>query len=162
MQVYDYACVRVALRENITNILLDYPKGIHVNELSKIVKIDAKKLARLMRLLATRGCYNEGQLCHSFATGFRIHSTFPVETDTFANNRLSLILHSEHPVRHMVNVHVEATAKGAAVLYETLKDSKTAYSEHPDHAPVMFANNREGITGTFFDWMRQEVRKSSN
>jgi len=138
VQVYDYACVRVALRENITNVLVDYPKGIHVNELSKIIKIDANKLARLMRLLATRGCYNE------------------VDTDTFANNRLSLILHSEHPVRHMVSLHVEAGAKGAAVLYDTLKDSKMGYSDHPDHAAVMYANNKEGITGTFFDWMRQE------
>ena len=84
-----------------------------------------------------------------------------VETDTFANNRLSLILHSENPVRHMISLHVEATAKGAAVFYETLKDSKMAYSEDPEHAPVMYANNRDGITGTFFDWMRQEVRDCS-
>jgi len=138
VQVYDYACVRVALRENITNVLSNYPKGIHVDELSKIVGIDAKKLGRLLRLLATRGCYTE------------------VDTDTFANNRLSLILHSEHPARHMVSLHVESAAKGAAVLYETLKDSKTGSSEEPGHAPVMYANNKEGITGTFFDWMRQE------
>ncbi|KIJ15471.1 hypothetical protein PAXINDRAFT_11592 [Paxillus involutus ATCC 200175] len=138
VQVYDYACVRVALQENITNILLDYPKGIHVDELSEIIKVDSKKLARMMRLLATRGCYNE------------------VDTDTFANNRLSLILHSENPVRHMINLHVEACAKGAAVFYDSLKDSETAYSYDPAHAPVMFANNKEGITGTFFDWMRQE------
>lgn len=89
-------------------------------------------------------------------------SCFSVETDTFANNRLSLILHSENPVRHMIGLHVEACAKGAAVLYESLKDAKTANSDHPDHAPTMYANNKEGITGTFFDWMRQEVRKCSN
>ncbi|KAJ8591086.1 hypothetical protein M405DRAFT_717176, partial [Rhizopogon salebrosus TDB-379] len=69
VQVYDYACMRVAVRENITNVLLNYPKGIHVNELSKIISIEPKKLGRLMRLLATRGCYNE------------------VDMDVFANNR---------------------------------------------------------------------------
>lgn len=53
--------MRVAVRENITNVLLNYPKGIHVNDLSKIINIEPKKLARLMRVLATRGCYNEGQ-----------------------------------------------------------------------------------------------------
>ena len=84
-----------------------------------------------------------------------------METDTFANNRLSLILHSENPVRHLVSVHVEETAKGAAVLYETLKDPKTAFSEDPEHAPMMYANNKEGITGTFFDWMKKEVRECS-
>jgi hypothetical protein len=73
-----------------------------------------------------------------------------VETDTFANNRLSLVLHSENPVHHMVNIHVDMTAKGFAALYETLKDSKTAYSEDPEHAAIMYANNKEGITGTFF------------
>ena len=84
-----------------------------------------------------------------------------METDTFANNRLSLILHSENPVRHLVNLHVEGAVKGAAVLYETLKDPKTAYSEDPEDAPVMYAYNKEGITGTYFDRMRQEVRECS-
>ncbi|EIW80747.1 S-adenosyl-L-methionine-dependent methyltransferase [Coniophora puteana RWD-64-598 SS2] len=139
VQIYDYACIRVVLRENITNILLDYPKGIHVNELGKIINIEPRKLARMMRVLATRGCFVE------------------VDTDTFANNRLSLILHSEHPVRHMVSLHVEACAKGASVFWETLKAPEQGPSYDPAHAPVMFANNRDGITGTFFDWMREDV-----
>ena len=84
-----------------------------------------------------------------------------METDTFANNRLSLTLHSENPVHHMISLQIEVTAKGASVLYETLKDSKTAYSEDPEHAAFMYANNKEGITGTFFDYMRQDVRKRS-
>ena len=82
---------------------------------------------------------------------------FPVDREVFANNRLSLILHSENPVRHMVSLHVEAGAKGASVLYESLKDPRTAHSYEPRHAPVMYANNRDGIEGTFFDWMRQDV-----
>ena len=61
MQVYDHACVRVAIRENITDILVDYPDGIHVDELSRIVKVEPQKLLRVLRLLATRGCYNEGR-----------------------------------------------------------------------------------------------------
>ena len=84
-----------------------------------------------------------------------------METDTFANNRLSLTLHSENPVHHRISLQIEVTAKGASVLYETLKDSKTAYSEDPEHAAFMYANNKEGITGTFFDYMRQDVRKRS-
>ena len=91
------------------------------------------------------------------AKGSHTYPGFSVDTDTFTNNRLSLILHSENPVRHMVGLHVESATRGAAVLYETLKDSKTAYSEGPEHAPIMYVNNKEGITGTFFDWMRQEV-----
>lgn len=161
MKAYDFACIRVALRENITNILVDYPKGIHINELSKIVKIDAKKLVRLMRLLATRGFYNEGRSYCPFVEGCLTLSCISVAVDTFGNNRLSLMFHSENPVRHLVSSHVEVTTKGAVVLYETLKDPKTAYSEDPEDSPFMYANNKEGITGTFFDWMKQQVRKCS-
>ncbi|KAG1817962.1 S-adenosyl-L-methionine-dependent methyltransferase [Suillus subaureus] len=135
VQVYDYACMRVAARENISNILLSYPKGLHVNELSKKINIEPKKLARIMRLLATRGCYNE------------------VDMDVFANNRVSLILLNENPVRHMILLHVESTSMGASVLYETLKDPKIAYSYDPVIAPVMYAINKNGTEGTFFDWM---------
>ncbi|KAG1865914.1 S-adenosyl-L-methionine-dependent methyltransferase [Suillus subalutaceus] len=110
VQVYDHACVRVAARENISDILLNYPK-------------------------ATRGCYNE------------------VDMDVFANNRLSLILLNANPVRHMILLHVEPVARGAAVFYETLKDPKIAYSYEPTVAPVMYAINKEGTEGTFFDWM---------
>jgi hypothetical protein len=53
--------VRVVARENVSDILLNYPKGLHVNELSKKINIEPKKLARIMRLLATRGCYSEGK-----------------------------------------------------------------------------------------------------
>lgn len=137
VQVYDYSCVRLAVRENIINILMDYPKGLHVNELSKEINVEPKKLSRIMRLLATRGCYSE------------------VAKDVFASTRLSLVLHSENPVRHMVNLHAEPASKGGALIYENLKEPQTAYFYHPDHCPVMDANNKEGITGAFFDWMRQ-------
>jgi hypothetical protein len=85
----------------------------------------------------------------------------PVDMDVFANNRLSMILHNENPVRHMVNLHVESCAKAAAVFYDSLKDPRTAYSYEPTDAPFMFANNKEGIQGEFFDFMRQDVRLKS-
>ncbi|KAG2142225.1 O-methyltransferase-domain-containing protein [Suillus bovinus] len=135
VQVYDYACVRVVARENVSDILLKYPKGLHVNELSKKINIEPKKLARIMRLLATKGCYNE------------------VDTDVFANNRLSLILLDENPVKHMILLHVELISKGASVFYETLKDPKIAYSYDPTIAPVMYSIDKDGTEGTVFDWM---------
>ncbi|KAG2366736.1 O-methyltransferase-domain-containing protein [Suillus spraguei] len=135
VQAYDYACMRVAIRENISDILLNYPKGLHINELSKKISIEPKKLSRTMRLLATRGCYNE------------------VDMDVFANNRLSLILLNGNPVRNLALIHTEEIGKGATVFYETLKDPKIAYSYEPTFAPVMYAINKDGTEGTFFDWM---------
>ncbi|KAF8840153.1 S-adenosyl-L-methionine-dependent methyltransferase, partial [Paxillus ammoniavirescens] len=117
MQVYDHACLLVVLRENVTDIL---------------------KLARIMRLLATRGCYSE------------------VDLDTFANNRLSLVLHSDNPIRHMIRPQAETYSKNAVMVYETLKDPEYGHSNDPSHAPVIFRNNKDGITGTFFDWMKQD------
>ncbi|KAG2074762.1 S-adenosyl-L-methionine-dependent methyltransferase [Suillus decipiens] len=135
VQAYDYACVRVVVRENISDILLNYPKGLHVNKLCKITNIEPRKMSRTMRLLATRGIYNE------------------VDQDVFANNRLSLILLSDNPIRNMTLLHMEAVAKGATVFYETLKDQRVGYSYEPTDAPVMYAINKEGTEGTFFDWM---------
>jgi hypothetical protein len=53
--------MRVVVRENISDILLNYPKGLHISELSKKINIEPKKLSKIMRLLATRGCYSEGK-----------------------------------------------------------------------------------------------------
>lgn len=80
-----------------------------------------------------------------------------VDMDVFANNRLSLILLEENPVKHMVMLHVEAVARGASVFYDTLKDPKIAYSYEPTIAPTMYATNKEGTEGTFFDWMAKHV-----
>ncbi|KAG1828562.1 hypothetical protein EV424DRAFT_1385682 [Suillus variegatus] len=135
VQVYDHACVRVVARERVSDILLKYPKGLHVNELAKQINVEPKKLARIMRLLATRGCYNE------------------VDTDVFANNRLSLILLEENPVKYMILLHVDLITKGGSVFYETLKDPKIAYSYEPTVAPVMYSIDKNGTEGTIFDWM---------
>ncbi|KAG1828530.1 O-methyltransferase-domain-containing protein [Suillus variegatus] len=120
VQVYDHACVRVVARERVSDILLKYPKGLHVNELAKKI------------------------------------NTPPVEMDVFANNRLSLILLDEHPVKYMILLHVESTAKGATVFYETLKDPRIAYSYEQTAAPVMYAINKDGTEGTAFDLIARD------
>jgi hypothetical protein len=43
---------------------------------SKIVNIDGKKLARLLRLLAARGCYNEGRSFRMVVEGSHTHPDF--------------------------------------------------------------------------------------
>lgn len=89
-------------------------------------------------MLVTRDCYSE------------------VSKAVYANTRLALALHSENSVSHMVNLHTESASKGAALIYGNLKEPRTAYSYHPGHCPVMVANNKEGITEAFFNWMRQK------
>ncbi|KAH7917709.1 S-adenosyl-L-methionine-dependent methyltransferase [Leucogyrophana mollusca] len=137
-QSYDGACVRVAIRADITSILANHPEGLHVRHLSSIVKIDEGKLARILRLLATKGCYRE------------------VKTDVFANNRLSLKLDSSEDIAILTSMHTEVVSKGAAVLYECLTDPTTAFSDDPAHAPVMYALKDAGVSGTLFDLMQSD------
>ncbi|KAI6131221.1 hypothetical protein EV401DRAFT_2118090 [Pisolithus croceorrhizus] len=129
VQDYDYSCVRLAVRGKITNILVDYPKGLHIIELSKKINAEPKKLSHIMRLLTMRGCYSE------------------VSKDVYVNMQLSLVLHSENSVSHMVNLHTESVSKGAALIHENLKEPWTVYSYHPGLILT---------TGPFFDWMRQK------
>ena len=44
----------------IPDLLLDKPQGLHVSELSKLSGCEEGKLARILRLLATKHCFTEG------------------------------------------------------------------------------------------------------
>jgi hypothetical protein len=50
----------VATDAKIADHLLDKPQGVHVDELSGKTGIDAGKLGRVLRLLATKHCFTEG------------------------------------------------------------------------------------------------------
>ena len=56
-------CMRFAIENRIADILENFPNGLHVDEIvSKTEnKINPRKLGRIMRLLATRGCFREGE-----------------------------------------------------------------------------------------------------
>jgi hypothetical protein len=52
----------------IADMLVGKPAGVHVDELSKQSGLDAGKLGRILRALATKHCFQEGKLavcaCH--------------------------------------------------------------------------------------------------
>ncbi|EGO18879.1 hypothetical protein SERLADRAFT_480559 [Serpula lacrymans var. lacrymans S7.9] len=135
VQNYDSACVRVAIKSSITTILEAHPNGLHVKDLSDIVHIESGKLSRVLRSLATKGCYRE------------------VTQGIFANNRLSLVLRPSIEACVQTYLHTEIVMSGASVLYENLTNQDTAFSYEPSKAPIMEVLKKEGITGTFFDWM---------
>lgn len=59
---FEPSCLRVAVEAHIPDLLLNSPNGVHVDELSKKTGIESEKLARILRLLATRQCFREGQI----------------------------------------------------------------------------------------------------
>ncbi|KAH0826050.1 S-adenosyl-L-methionine-dependent methyltransferase [Lanmaoa asiatica] len=135
---FEWACVGVVLRAKVADALEKYPKGLHVDELAKLVNLEKGKLARVLRLLATKGCFTE------------------VEPNIFVNNRISLVTLSSSDPGALSRIEAEDVSQGAVVLYETLTEPEYATSYDPEKAPVIYAINRKGFKGGWFDWMKQD------
>ncbi|KAF9245410.1 S-adenosyl-L-methionine-dependent methyltransferase [Melanogaster broomeanus] len=138
-QSYDWACMGVVLRTGIADALEKYPMGLHVNELSQIVGLEKGKLARVVRVLASKGCFTE------------------VDADVFANNRLSLITLTTSDPGAIARFHLQYTSFGAAVLYESMTEPEYATSYERDKAPLSYALKKKGYNGNIFDWINENV-----
>lgn len=53
--------MRVAIRTGVADVLAEFPDGLHVDDLGPKVNAEKGKLARILRLLATRHCFREGK-----------------------------------------------------------------------------------------------------
>ncbi|KAF9236985.1 hypothetical protein BU15DRAFT_63493 [Melanogaster broomeanus] len=76
-QSFDWACMGIVLRTGIADTLAKYPRRLHVNELSRIVGLEKGKLARVLRVLASKGCFTEVVLYQSmtepeYATSYEL------------------------------------------------------------------------------------------
>ncbi|KAH7890353.1 S-adenosyl-L-methionine-dependent methyltransferase [Phlebopus sp. FC_14] len=143
-QSYDWACTGVVLRTRVADVLSEHPKGLHIDQLAKTVRVEKGKLGRLLRTLVIKGCFTE------------------VDTDVFANNRLSLILKSTNNVGCMARLYAQDVSQGAGVLYETMTEPDYAWSYEPDKAPVIYALRKQGVEGSFFDWMKADGKRRQN
>ncbi|KIJ64097.1 hypothetical protein HYDPIDRAFT_28987 [Hydnomerulius pinastri MD-312] len=143
-QSYDWACTGVVLRTKVADALQKYPKGLHVSELSQMVGLEKGKLSRVLRVLASKGCFTE------------------VETDVFANNRLSLITLTSSNPGCLARIHAQDVSQGAEVLYETMTEPDYASSYEPDKAPLIYALKKKGLKGSFFDWMKEDAERREN
>ncbi|KAF8840189.1 S-adenosyl-L-methionine-dependent methyltransferase [Paxillus ammoniavirescens] len=143
-QTFDWACTEVALRGRVADVLADHPKGLNVEQLASIISVEKGKLGRILRSLATKGCFTE------------------VDENVFANNRLSLILKSTSNVGCLAKIYAQDTSQGACVLYETMTEPDYAWSHGPDKAPMIYALRKQGIKGNFFDWMKADDERREN
>ncbi|KAF8899314.1 S-adenosyl-L-methionine-dependent methyltransferase [Infundibulicybe gibba] len=120
------ACLLVAVEAKISDRLLNKPEGVHVKQLAQESGLDTDKLARVLRLLATKHCYTEGRSL--------------VKPNVFANNRLSMKLLSNDPVSGLVGHMTDEVFKSSACLNETLSDPTSASSSLPGDAPFRRAH----------------------
>jgi len=137
----EWACMDVIVRAKVADALEKYPNGLHIDELSKLVNLEKGKLARVLRLLASKGCFIE------------------VERNTFANNRLSLVTLSNSDSGAFARTMLENASQGALALFETLTQPEYATSNHPEKAPIIYALRKKGIKGNYFDVLKQNAEK---
>jgi hypothetical protein len=55
-----WACLRVAAKAGIADILADKPSGVHVRDISAQLHIEESKVTSILRVLAARHCFCEG------------------------------------------------------------------------------------------------------
>ncbi|KAG2055678.1 S-adenosyl-L-methionine-dependent methyltransferase [Suillus hirtellus] len=135
---YNWACIDVAVQSRIADVLDKYPEGLSVDALADAVNLDKTKIARILRVLALRGCFKE------------------VQRDVFANTRLSLVLRSTSNVGSCIR-HQREYPKYAAVLYETMIDQDFARSNEVEKAPRAFALKKEGKNNGFWEMNDEEL-----
>ncbi|KAG1824004.1 S-adenosyl-L-methionine-dependent methyltransferase [Suillus variegatus] len=135
---YNWACIDVAVQSHIADVLDKHPGGLSVDALADAVNLDRTKIARVLRVLALRGCFKE------------------VKRDVFANTRLSLVLRSTSNVGSCIR-HQREYPRYAAVLYETMVDQEFARSHEVEKAPRAFALKKEGKNNGFWEMNDEEL-----
>ncbi|KAG9311297.1 S-adenosyl-L-methionine-dependent methyltransferase [Chiua virens] len=138
---FEWACVRVVICAKVADMLEKYPDGLHVDDLAKLVNLEKGKLTRVLRLLATKGCFTE------------------VKPNIFANNRISLNTLSSSNVSALARLSVEDAPHGALVLYETMTDPEYAASYDGEKSPFIYALKQRGIDGNPLDLLPHEDEK---
>ncbi|KIP04592.1 hypothetical protein PHLGIDRAFT_120581 [Phlebiopsis gigantea 11061_1 CR5-6] len=124
-------------------------KGLHVNDIAAVRKVDPKKLGRTIRALATRHVFEE------------------ISPDVFRNNRISAGMCTGKPVQEMVqtpddrwdgtngsaamiSISGSLLLKSAGSLVDNVLDPATALSEEPNESPFSRAY---GTELSWYDWL---------
>ncbi|KAG2070682.1 S-adenosyl-L-methionine-dependent methyltransferase [Suillus decipiens] len=136
---HTWACVDIAVKARIADVLDQHPEGLSADVLADKVNLDKTKTLRVLRVLALKGCFKE------------------VEQGVFTNTRLSLILKSTSNPGCMVRVYSESLKYGP-ILYDTMIDQEYARSHELDKSPRLFYLRKEGINNDFWD-MDDEKRE---
>ncbi|KAK7453204.1 hypothetical protein VKT23_011884 [Stygiomarasmius scandens] len=135
---FESACLRIVMEAKISDLLLDRPEGVHVNELGEKSDRDPGKLSRVLRALATNHVYVE------------------VKPNVFANNRLSLKLLSSDPVYGLVGHMSDEAMKAGAFLGDVLADPQTAFSYEAKNVAFKKANGVLPFEMNIIDKLRGE------
>jgi len=150
LQYHVSTAIRAAIATHVAEILRDAgPKGKHVTEIAKPTKVHSRKLAHVLRLLATNYIFTE------------------VSPDVFANNRLSSVLdtgksveellacpESKHTGTPGIPSHIELILdegfKSSSYLPEALLDPELGHAYETNKTSLNKAFN---IEGDYWSWL---------
>lgn len=59
---YNWACIGVALRSRLADVLDQHPEGPSVNKLAEAVNLDKAKTERVLRVLTLMSCFKEARI----------------------------------------------------------------------------------------------------
>ncbi|KDQ24954.1 hypothetical protein PLEOSDRAFT_1114007 [Pleurotus ostreatus PC15] len=139
MDVLVPSCISTVIQAGIAPLLAKHPKGLHIDVLSKETGIHPQKLATILRLLILNYCFQE------------------VESNVFANNRLSLTLLPETSVVDILDLKTgEMHRKATLWVYDALVDPDFGPTYDGNKSPLVYALRREGFDGSLYDYLQTQ------
>ncbi|EIW80789.1 S-adenosyl-L-methionine-dependent methyltransferase [Coniophora puteana RWD-64-598 SS2] len=144
----DTHMLRVTVERKVPDILAKYPEGLHVTELSEMIDIPEVKLGQIMRANAMR------------------HIFLEVDTNVFANSRLSHSMRSDLPngFGAIASRGLCETQRAGALLSESLADPEYGPSfEASQSAFMYYARKQQGFQGkAVFEWLQANPERREN
>ncbi|KAF9038013.1 S-adenosyl-L-methionine-dependent methyltransferase [Panaeolus papilionaceus] len=124
-------CINIILTHKIPDVLLQKPAGMHISEIEEKTGLEATKIGRILRVLATKYIFRE------------------VSENVFANNRLSIPFLSTNPLYNSTLNFTYESTKSGSFLCEVLGDKKWGHSFSPRETAF---NKWSGYDGTLFEF----------
>uniref|UniRef100_A0A0W0F268 Putative S-adenosyl-L-methionine-dependent methyltransferase n=1 Tax=Moniliophthora roreri TaxID=221103 RepID=A0A0W0F268_MONRR len=153
------AALRVCIEGHVTEILREAgPEGLHVNQIAAINGLDAKKLARFLRYLASLHVYTE--LAPDVFANNRISSMMDTHKCPLANQKSSPERKHENTSGFpaLVSSHLDEVAKAAIYSWEAMSDPEMGHSTKNNATPLNKAFGTENLT--YFGFL-QDPRQSA-
>lgn len=151
----------IAAEHGFADALLDHSKGLPVAELASLVGINAERLSRVMRLLATRHCFIEGTFFRDLVAGLAnltLLDPSTVSPNVWANNHLSLMLLKTSTEASIVGVYTEECLRAASYLRDVWNDEEWSASNESSRSAFAWSVKNEVNDKTMFEWFKLHVR----
>ncbi|ESK86937.1 hypothetical protein Moror_3379 [Moniliophthora roreri MCA 2997] len=152
------AALRVCIEGHVTEILREAgPEGLHVNQIAAINGLDAKKLARFLRYLASLHVYTELAPDMNFLPS-KLLPHVPIQP--LANQKSSPERKHENTSGFpaLVSSHLDEVAKAAIYSWEAMSDPEMGHSTKNNATPLNKAFGTENLT--YFGFL-QDPRQSA-